>query len=185
MTELYRVRSAWTGFIGGPGVSTMYFLDVATAVASVHTFWTDILAKLPSDVHIQVENSGDIIDDATGDMTGAWSSDAVAVVNGTDSGEYAAPCGACVNWLTEDIAAGRRLRGRTFVVPLAAGAFQADGSINNTFLALLQSSADALIAAQSTSFVVWHRGTGTDGSNGLITASKVNDRVAVLTSRRD
>jgi len=185
MTEIYRVRSGWTGFPGGPGVTTMYFLDVATAVASVHTFFNDVSNRIPSDVTIQVENTGEILEDTTGDMTGAWSSDAVAGVNGVMSGKYAAPVGACVDWNTDTITAGRRLRGRTFLVPLGGDAFQTDGSIGAADLVVLQAAADALIAAQSASFVVWHRGTGSGGSNGLVTSAKVPDLAAVLRSRRD
>ena len=185
MTEIYRVRSVWSGFPGGPGVSTMYFLDVATAVASVHTFWNDIKGLLPSDVNIQVENAGDIIEDSTGALTGAWTADAVSGVGGTDSGTYTAPAGACINWNTETIGTHRRLRGRTFIVPLGGACYQTDGSIGGTSLTNLRENSAALVAAQSASFVVWHRGTGTDGTNGLVTSASVHDMSAVLTSRRD
>jgi hypothetical protein len=185
MPEIYRVRTGWTGFIGGPGVTTMYFLDVATAVASVHTFWSELLSRFPTDVHLQVENVGDIIEDSTGEMTGAWSADAVGSLTGTGDGNYAAPAGCVVNWLTDTVTAGRRLRGKTFLVPLAGGTYDGDGSIGAASLSAIQAAADALVVGQSTSFVVWHRGSGTDGSNGLVTSAKVNDFTAVLTTRRD
>jgi hypothetical protein len=185
MTEIYRLRSTWTGFVGSPGVSTMFFLDVATAVASVHTFWTVVAAKLPSDVHIQVENTGDILEDTTGELTGAWSAASVASIGGAMSDPYSAPSGAVVDWLTETITAGHRLRGRTFVVPLGGPTYQADGSLAAATITLIQGAADDLIASQSASFVIWHRGTGSDGSNGLVTAARVPDLAAVLRSRRD
>ena len=185
MTDIYRVRSVWSGFPGGPGVTTMFFLDVATAVASVHTFWTDISDRLPLDVHVQVQNVGDIINDETGDMTGAWSAESVTVVNGASDNPYAAPVGACINWLTETIAHARRLRGRTFIVPISNQDFQSDGSLGAAPRADILAAAEALIESQSLSFVVWHRGTGTDGSNGLITAATVPDKAVVLRSRRD
>lgn len=185
MADIYRVRSIWSGFSGGPGVSTMFFLDVATAVASVHTFWTDLVGQFPDDVHIQVENSGDIIDDATGDLTGAWSADAVASVNGSSGGVYSAPSGAVVDWLTETITDHRRLRGRTFLVPVISDVYASDGTLDSGHMATILAAAEALVAAQSTSFVIWHRGSGSDGSNGLITAARVPDMAAVLRSRRD
>lgn len=163
----------------------MYFLDTATAVASVHAFWASLSSRLPDDVHIQVENFGDIIEDTTGDLTGSWSADAVAIVDGSATDAYAAPCGAVINWNTETIANHRRLRGKTFLVPLSSNQYQDDGSLTSTTLAGIQGSADDLVASQSSSFVVWHRGTGSDGSDGLITSATVHDFVAVLRSRRD
>lgn len=185
MTEISRLRSIWSGFPGGPGVTTMYFLDTATAVGSVHDFWDGIKGLLPSDVHIQVENAGDIIEDTTGALTGAWSSAAATVVNGDASDKYAAPAGAVVNWLTETIGPHRRLRGRTFLVPLDGPAYQTDGSLGDTSIAAIQATADTFVSEQSASFVVWHRGTGSDGSNGLVTAASIHDMVAILRSRRD
>lgn len=185
MTEIYRVRSVWTGFPGGPGVTAHYFLDVATACASLGTFWHDLYMQLPSDVHIQVENAGDILEDSTGALTGAWSAAAVSVVNGDNSARYSAPVGACIDWNTETIGPHRRLRGRTFVVPICSDSFDTDGSLDPTKRASIQTAADALLAAQSASFVVYHRGTGSDGTNGLVTSAYVPDLAAVLRSRRD
>lgn len=185
MTDLFRVRSTWAGFPGAPGVTTMYFLDHATCVASVRTFWTDIAAHFPLDVHIQVQHTGDIIDDGTGDITGTWTSDAVAVVNGSSDNPYAAPVGACVNWITDTVVRGHRLRGRTFLVPMGNQDFQSDGSLNNTTRDTIQTAADNLIASQSSSFVVHSKGTGTDGTDGLIISATVPDKAVVLRSRRD
>ena len=185
MTNLYRVRSIWSGFPGGPGVTTMFFLDMATAIDAVHTFWSALAPKLPEDVHIQVQNFGDVISDETGELTDSWTADTVAVVTGGNTDKYAAPVGACVNWHTDTVVAGHRLRGRTFLVPLGASVFQTDGSLGAGDLAAIQGYADSLVASESSSFVVWHRGTGTDGSFGLITAAQVPDKAVVLRSRRD
>lgn len=186
MTDLYRVRSALTGFPGGPGVATMYFLDVETAVASVQTFWTEIIARFPSDFHAQVENAGDIINDATGDLTGSWTADAVASTVGDQGDPYPAPAGAVITWLTETVLDGRRLRGRTFCVPYGGLNYQNDGSLAPLAITDLQDGATALIAAQSSSFVIWHRPTGAHaGGHGFVTAAMVHDKVAILRSRRD
>jgi len=185
MTNLYRVRSIWSGFPGGPGVSTMFFLDMATAIDAVHTFWAALAPRLPEDVHIQVQNFGDVISDTTGELVDSWTADTVAVVVGSNTDGYAAPAGACVNWHTDTVVNGKRLRGRTFLVPIGPNAFQTDGSLGPTPIANIQSYADALVASESSSFVVWHRGSGTDGTFGLITAAQVPDKVVVLRSRRD
>ena len=198
MTDLYRVRSVWSGFPGGPGVTTMYFLDTATAVDSVHTFFASIADRLPEDVDIQVESAGDVINDATGDLTGAWSTGAVTSIPGTASGSYSAPAGAVVDWLTATILDGRRLRGRTFIVPMSAGLYDGDGTPTTAMLDDLQAAATELITEQSSSFVLWHRpfagspAVGSrparpahDGGHGFITTAHVPNFTAVLRSRRD
>ena len=184
MPNLYRVRSVWTGFPGAPGVTTMYFLDMATCLDAVHTFWSAMVGKLPSDVHIQVQNFGDVIDSATGDLTDSWTADTLTSVAGTASDKYAAPVGSCVNWNTETVVGSRRLKGRTFLVPMGGDVYQTDGSIGGQDLTQIQGYADALISSESSSFVVWHRGTGSDGTFGLITSATVPDKAVVLRSRR-
>ena len=59
MTTLYRLRSIMTGFPGGPGVATMYFLDANTAAASVSAFWNNLMNVIPADVSITPEAFGD------------------------------------------------------------------------------------------------------------------------------
>jgi len=186
MTDLYRVRSTWTGFPGGPGVSTMYFVDMATALASVETFWLAIADRIPAGVNIQVESSGDVIDDATGNLTDSWTEDAIDIVHGTAGGSYSAPAGMVVDWLTSTVLDGRRLRGRTFIVPMSGGGYDNDGTPQAEFISDVLAAATALVAAQSSSFYVWHRPLASRaGGAGLVTSARVPNFTAVLKSRRD
>jgi hypothetical protein len=185
VVNISRLRSVWSGFVGGPGVSTMYFLDTDTAVESVHAFWTELIAQIPDVVSIQVESTGDVIDDETGELQGAWVAEPVAAINCSGSGNYAAPVGAVINWLTGDIAHGHRLRGKTFVVPCVSADMDSDGSLGVVAQSVFKGAGDGLISTQAASFVIWHRGTGSDGSTGLVTSCQVPDIAAVLRSRRD
>jgi len=100
MVNISRVRAVWSGFVGGPGISTFYFTDTITAVPSVHAFFAGIRTWLPQDVHIQVENAGDILNNETGALIDSWVEDAVEVVVGDNDAAYSAPAGAVVDWLT-------------------------------------------------------------------------------------
>lgn len=198
MTTLLRQRTILSGFQGGPGVATMYFLDVATAIESVSRFWSSLTAILPNTVHITPERTGDTIEDTTGALTGSWIGGVVTASAGQNPGAYSAPSGAVVDWRTATVLDGKRLRGRTFVVPLAAGAYQDDGTLGAGAIGTIQAAATQFIVEQSNSAVVWHRpykgraAVGTLparpahlGGHGLITASRVPDLAAVLRSRRD
>jgi phospholipase/lecithinase/hemolysin len=66
--------------------------------------------------------------------------------------------------------------------------FDTDGTLSGAAYTQIKSAADALIAAGAGNFVVWHRPTtkgGTDGSFGPVVSSRLRDKAAVLTSRRD
>jgi len=197
MANISRVRVGLSGWLGGPGVCTYYFRDTATAVASLRAMWAVFVGSMPNSVVVQVENAGDKIEEATGVVTGAWTSGPAAVLQGGSAQGFAAPAGLITRWDTEVIADGRRVRGRNFVVPLGVAEYQTDGTINQATRDAFQTAMNSFISQQSTSFVVWHRPrdfraatadlpelAAHDGSAHLVTAGSIPDRVAILRSRR-
>jgi len=198
MTSLNRVRVASTGFSGGPGVSTFYFLDTATALPSLHTLFASIAASVPNVVTFVIEPSGDVIDDTTGTITGAWGGSPQAAVVGGRGGPYAAPTGVLMKWGTSTIADGHRVKGRTFLVPVLGDTFTATGSVVPAAQTSIQSAMLEFIIEQSSSFVIWHRpfagrpAVGTKpakaahaGSHALVTTAVCSGKATVLRSRRD
>jgi hypothetical protein len=198
MTDIQRVKAVWTGFPGGPGVSTFYTSAVGIMVPAVHTFFVTLLDLLPSDVSIQVESSGDTIDDANGAITGSWVSPPQPVVVGGFAGTYSAPSGACITWLTDAVVAGHRLKGRTFIVPLGTNAYQNDGTIAPANLAIIQGAATLLSGVLANGMLVLARPfagapavppkparPARAGVSAPVTGSRVADKAAVLRSRRD
>jgi hypothetical protein len=196
--NLERVRVGWDGFAGAPGVSTFYFLDASSAMTALHSFYTDVAAALPSDVNIQVENTGDRITAASGALVGSWSGTAQTVITGGQAGSYAAPTGCVVDWWTGAILDAHRVRGRTFLVPLAGNSYQDDGSLLDATRVALQAAAESFRSGQASNFVIWHRpfagspAVGTrparpahDGDYAAVTSATVPDKACVLRSRRD
>ncbi len=198
MTTIARIRTVLTGFPGGPGVATMYSINTATFPASLRAFWVACANAMAQGVQIQVEGSGDLIEDTTGVITGAWSGATPAVVGSPSAGAYSAPSGAVVDWLSPTILDGRRVRGRTFIVPLTNAAYQSDGSLAAGTVTGLKDAGDALVIAEAGGFCVWHRPrkaraangtipavTARAGGHALVTTCRVPDLSAVLRSRRD
>lgn len=198
MATIHRVRVGLTGLPGLPGVSTFYANAGPDMLVPLRDFYDFQKASFPAGLTIQVENVGDIIDDATGTLVGTWSTTPVAAVQGTSPAIYAAPSGACINWLTNVVSGGRRLRGRTFLVPLGAAEYQTDGTLTPAFMAALTQAAATFQVATVATFLVWGRprlaspATATRpavaaraGTSALVTASAFKDKVAVLRSRRD
>ena len=182
-----RVRVAWTGFAGAPGVSTFYTSTTVTDMAPIRTFFTSINTLFPNSFQFQVANSGDIVQEATGQIVGGWAGPAQAVVPGQASGaSYAAPVGTMVRWGTSAVIAGRRPIGKTFLVPMDRVVFDTNGTLTSTAITTIQNAANALLTSLVDGLRLWARPTDTraGGSLAILTAL-VPDKAVVLRSRRD
>lgn len=198
MVDLYRIRAAWSGFPGGPGVSTFYSLGSVSSVPAIRAMFLALAPEIPPVVTIQVEEAGDIVDSVTGTLTGAWSVAPVLGVVGSGVAGYSAPSGFQISWLTSTIVDSHRLKGRTFIVPCGTNVYDLDGTLAPAHRAAIAATAATALAALSGDLVVWHRPriaaaatawhpavTARDGSHGVVTAVSVPDEAVVLRSRRD
>jgi hypothetical protein len=82
----------------------------------------------------------------------------------------------------------KRVKGRTFLVPLTGSAFDNSGTPTPAAIAGIQGAATTLAAnVDATQLVVWARPTAkgaTDGAVGFVTSASVPDQGSILTSRR-
>jgi len=173
----------------------MYVLDPAVALDEIHTFFATVADYVPSIVSLQVEATGDMIEDTTGALVGSWSETPQTVLSGAGGGIYAAPVGGCVDWLSSVVIDGHRPMGRTFLVPLVGAAFQNDGTLVDSIRTNIEAAGDALIAAMAGNLVTWHRPrvasagppvvTARAGGHVEVSACRVPDKAVVLRSRRD
>jgi len=198
VANLDRVRVAWSGFTGAPGVSTFYATAGGTLVPQLHSFFDAIKAYFPIAMHINCETSGDSIESTTGELTGQWVGGAFAGITGTVGTTWAAPSGVLVRWDSATILGGRRLRGHTFLVPLVTSIYDTNGQVSAAVQGVIQTAATALVTASAGNMVVYQREraakaadgsrkavTQRDGSFGPVTASRVSLVPAILSSRRD
>lgn len=192
--KLHRMVLEWAGpQVTGRAVTVLHFdgtEEAAPPVAAIKTAFTSLAPGLPTGVSIVIPNGGDSIDDTTGDLDGFWSSTAGGTINGTGAATAAAGVGAVIAWSTGTIVSGtkgpRRLRGRTFLVPVTSTAYGNDGKITTPMMSTLNTVAGQIFAAGA--FGIWHRPTtpgGSDGSSGVVTSYRVSPKVAMLSSRRD
>jgi hypothetical protein len=200
---MQRHRVTWTNLIGLPGVSTFYFVDSnATGTAALHAFFEAIKFIFPAGCVIHSEAQGDVVDPATGNVTGVWEQGQVDATLCTGQGNYAAPVGMQVNWKTAGVAGGRHIQGRTFLVPVISAGFEPNGTPGDNTRNQILSAATDLVLAQSSDLLIWHRPRAatpqwTDvrgkvhaaraqraGSSALVTSAQVPDKAAILSSRR-
>ena len=194
MTTLNRLVIDWAGAgVVGRAVTVLHFDgsdNAAPPVAAVRAAFEAQKGALPLGIVLTFPGAGDRIDDATGELTGVWSSAGGGTVTGTGGGVSAAGVGACIGWTTGGIVSGskgpRKLRGRTFIVPLQVGAYDVDGTLTPASVGVLTALATALQA--SGPLAIWHRPTSagaSDGNSYGVISAKVRDKVAYLSSRRD
>jgi len=183
-----RARAIWNNFPGAPAYTTVYTEGSVTPVlTALRGFFDSLKALIPSGTTVSFPNSGDILDETTGVVTGAWSATPVTNVVSTATGGsvFAGAAGACVSWRTNNVVAGRRPIARTYLVPLISSSFDNFGTLTTAIQAQIQAAADAAIAASSPGFVIWSRpAPGRAGSTSIITNATVADVAAVLKSRR-
>lgn len=195
-----KVTINWTGFPGGPGYSNLYFRDISggaamdqavvdAAVAKVEAwigYWRN---RLPTAVKTGVDPTVEIVESATGELQGFMTASVLAPAAGLGVASFSAPSGACVTWYTSTVRNGRRMRGRTFIVPLDTVSYEADGTLLSIIVTATPAVNDAMIATGGPAELgVWARPTtpgGNDGQWALVTAARLNDKPAMLTSRRD
>lgn len=212
MTSILRVKLRWSGFSGAPGYTIFHFRDfggtgewnpgvpeATAAVSRVNDFGLGIRTVLPAGVSVQTENTVEEIEDTTGELVDIWNGTGgmTSVGTGTAGAAYAAPVGAVINWRTNTVRKGRRIRGRSFVVPLAGDKYQSDGSLSADCITAITNAANALAAGTGTPDLgVYARPTRTKNTDGTTTTTpdgqwapvgsvNIPDKAAVLRSRRD
>jgi hypothetical protein len=197
MVTLNRVRVTWTGLPGGPGVTTHFFDTSATPpLAQIRTAYANLVNFLPGAVTLQVQPTGDQIDALTGKITGDWAGTAVAAVSGGVAAAYSAAVGGVVDWKTSAIVLGRRLRGRTFIVPLISSSFTSSGVLTAGAITALQSFATGMMPGTGPAMQIWSRPVvptpqvpnpknPRSGQASIVVANVVPSLTAVMRSRRD
>jgi len=195
MAVIVKVQARWEGFQGAPGYTNWYGLSDGDAAAAANalaprmrTFFNALTTYIPSVATVKVQRLYQVLESTNGHLTSEANLSAdPAVVQGASGQAYAGPAGAVVNWETGLFnTRGHRIRGRTYLVPLAA-AFETNGTLGSAPLTAIQTAATGAIGGLG-GLIVWSRPTTKGGSDGVantVTAAIVHDKSCILRSRRD
>lgn len=190
MTSLMVQTAVWTGFAGAPGYSTFRHRITGTEANAaqaghddVWNFFTALNTLLPSDVDVTVDPVVTIHDSDTGENTGeVVVGTPTGVVSGNNLGNWSGQVGAAIEWETGTYINGRRLRGRTYLVPLG-GFSDDDGTVSGGAVTTIMTAA-ANIVNSPQDFIVWHRPVGgLGGQSWTIASALVRDHAYILRSR--
>lgn len=187
MANLVRFRASWSGAgLVGPGVSTFYFEESGSGFpADVKAFFEAVKAYIPNAVTITYPTDGDLIDVATGAISGTWTDAAATPTNGTAAGSYAQGVGARIAWRTSGIRAGRRVRGSTFLAPLTTANLSTNGLWLPGVATGILTAANALVTDTSQQLMIYSKpGPAGAGQASPVTSASVTETISWLRSRR-
>jgi hypothetical protein len=202
MAEIFRTKIKWLGFSGAPGYTVLYWSppdgqpvdsgDCERATDHCEGLIGAFKPYVPSGANMAVESDCEVIEDTTGELKRVYSGLPAAPQAGTGgSGAYSASSGAVITWRTDGVRNGRRVRGRSFIVPLSSSAaYSSDGSLASAAQSAILAGAALMHQdwAAGERLVVWGRPSGPGQSDGVshrVTNASVPDILAVLRSRRD
>lgn len=202
MATVCQVKTTWTGLSGGVGLTILHIAtdlngvpsptQVQSMVNRVRTFFDAIKAQIPDEVQLEVSPEVDEFDVASGTLTGSQTAaTAPTVVACTGSAVYGAGTGFRVDWTTGKIVRGRRLRGRTFIVPAVSSVYDASGGMSTTVQTSVNTAAAALISGLQTDtnrLSIWARPNAEKGYAGAlenVVSGSVANKSAVYRPRRD
>lgn len=200
MVNVSTVTATWTGFTGAPGYSLFRFAELDTSTklnaagAAVRLFLVTLNSYMLPTWQISISPLVQHHEIGTGDLQGESTMSSTPPVipgTGTAGTVYAGGSGAVINWTTGATHGGRKVRGRTFLVPLLSNAFATDGTVSSGFVTAVTAGGNSLIGDSSTEFGVYSRywddakppnqtGGGFTPANGCA----VPDRSAQLRTRR-
>lgn len=197
---LLRTKAQWSIPGAGTAYSVFHFgtsdvdepdqTNADQAVAKTRKFFDDLKVALPNQVTVQALGEAEQLNEATGTLLHVWSVATPAIVQGTAAAAtgWSAPTGAVASWTTQGIRNGRRIRGRTFIVPLTTGAYDTNGTLRPGEHAVINAAAQNIWDIDDTvQFSVYARptvGVGGDGIAYPVQSHRVPDMCAILRSRR-
>lgn len=197
---VFRTKIKWSIPGAGTAYSVLHFGavnggaiqqgDVDEAIPRLTTYLNAFKQHLPNTVSAQVMNEAEELSPGTGEMLGFYSGPAQPVVAGgaVSTATWAAAAGAVISWSTAGVRNGRRVRGRTFIVPIAGTAFATDGTLSANAMNDFNTAATGLRTAGALSYLaIYARPSApgaTDGAFYTVTGHRVPDMSAILRSRR-
>lgn len=182
-------RAIWATPGGGTGYSVFHTQNMvstsnAQAAAAAFRAWFFTNRDLfPDEVSISFDSEFLELDVA-GNLLAVYPVTPPAAVVGTQTAAYNRAAGIRVDWGTGVIVSGRRLTGRTYLVPTTTGAFDSNGQVNSGTVTAVQASNATLLTALNSvgNLAVWSR---THAAVHDVTSSSVPAGGAILRGRRD
>jgi hypothetical protein len=196
MANIDKLVVSWN-FSGIPSGSSVFYTSASQGSSfqpRLVTFFTAIESYFPTAIGWTIPNNGETLDETTGKQVNVWSGGTTSTLAGTGTGAWSQVSGALIRWQTGQFANGRKIRGRTFLVPIGSANYSA-GTISATTANAINAAATTLWSALPGQLVVYSRPVYDNtvkpptltraGFSHPVNGSAVPTAVTYLSSRRD
>lgn len=200
MASICRIKLRWSGLPGGIGYTMFHMRDFSAgeptvadanaALLRITNYAENIAAYLPQKVTLQAEAEVEVLEETNGQLITVLGGTTQVIKTGAAASTvgWAAAAGAVISWSTPGVRNGRRVRGRSFIVPLATTSYDTDGTLTPAVVAGLNTAATTLRDGAGTlDLGIYARPTGPGATDGVwyaVTGHRVPDMSAILRSRR-
>ena len=167
--SVFEYTVQWTGGRIGLGFTNWHIHEsgadnLAAISTAIRTWYDAVNNTIPNSITNTFPAEVKVLDESTGTLENAVPVTPLSPLTGGGSGTYSANTGRLVRWNTGEVAGGRRITGRTFLVPNIGTAFDSSGSVAASTLSTDNTAHAALLAAtQAGDFpqlVVWSKKNG-------------------------
>ena len=199
MTQFGRTKVILSGFDGAPGVNLFNWcapahgditqehvdefhdiLNTSYDALTAYFFALGVRWTIDSGVSVHEVDSGEMVGVFT-DGGGPYTEVSI----GTGKESRATQVG--LQWLTSDFRYGRRVRGRTFLGPIASDCLDTDGNVTVEYRASIPGLFEGIFDEAAPRLIVWSRPSPahTTGAYADVVACTVAERPFMLRGRRD
>lgn len=184
---MYRVNTVFSGpLVAGGGICRLYFDEAGGTAADAHaavvSFFNAVDEVMSTQVAFTVEAEVELVNAATGAITGIESTDAYSAT-GTGSGDPLPPATqGLVRWRTGAFVDGREVRGRTFLPGMLESLNDSAGKPNSGALTVINVAAGNLIGDGDSELVIYSR---TKSLQATVVSGQAWSQWAQLRGRRD
>jgi hypothetical protein len=192
----YTILFTSSGYTGSPGYTKFKFIpnvtagptaaEVNAAAANAKLVLSGSATYMPSSVSYACQSPAQVFSDAGVLIGEVGISTLPSATTGIGGATYPGGVGAVIYWNTGSVNGGHKVKGRTYLVPLANTAFAADGTLNTALVNSLQTAVNTFVSSSPAPCV----NTRTLGKPGRVNATiqilsgTVKDRTAFLRTRR-
>lgn len=187
MPAMRRWITEWRGPGASPKLTVMHAradVPIGPQLTALQALWTGLRGGQSDEYTWTIPLSVEVLDDATGTLTGEETAAGPNTGVGSGSADPTADAAqVLLRWRTSAIVGGRRLQGRSFWPGLTTSSIAA-GNLSPITQGIFQGAVNTFVAAD-VGFTVWSRPkAGSDGVQADITSATVWSEMAVLRRRR-
>lgn len=147
----------WDKLTGLPGYSFFYVRSTAASISPIPTFLDAIKQFFPVPLEWTVSPFWKLIDETNGKATGAGGGGPEPKIAATGGTAYAPQSGVQIKWDSGEFVNGRRVKGRTYLVPTVNTRWMAGGVADPVMTNTINAAADVMRQAYTGNLVVWAR----------------------------